>query len=134
MAVPVQLTLRDVRRTERLEQEVERRVAALARVFPRIERCRATIEMPHRSRAAGNRYRVRLELAVPGEDIVVVEDPATVGAVRAAGDEALSKADEAADVEHRYLFVTLGDAFEAARRRLQAHADRLQGDVKARAR
>jgi ribosome-associated translation inhibitor RaiA len=130
MAVPVQLTLRDVRRTDRLEQEIERRVATLARVFPRIERCRATIELPHKSRVAGNRYRVRLELAIPGEDIVVVEDPATAGDLRAAGEEAVSKADEAVDVEHRYLFVTLKDAFEAARRQLESRADRLQGEVK----
>jgi ribosome-associated translation inhibitor RaiA len=134
MAVPVQLTLRDVRRTERLEEEVDRRVAALARIFPRIERCRVTIEKPHRSRAAGNRYRIRIELAVPGEDVVVVQDPATVGDLKAAGEETVSKADEAADVEHRSLLVTLRDSFEAARRQLQAHADRLKGEVKAHAR
>lgn len=130
MPVPVQLTLRHVERTPELEQYLERRIASLARVFPRLERCHVTVEVPHRHHVRGQRYHVRLDLTVPGADVVVVRDPASRTERRDTDIEpAATKAAEVADVEHKALMVALRDAFDAARRRLKAHADRLRGDM-----
>lgn len=130
MPVPVQLTLRHVPRTPQLEADLERRVEALARVFPRIERCHVTVEVPHRHHLHGQRFHVRLELAVPGEDVVVVRDPSPRTDRRQSEEEpSATKAAEAPDVEHRALMVALRDAFGAARRLLQTRADQLRGDM-----
>jgi ribosome-associated translation inhibitor RaiA len=106
--LPVQITMHNAELPAAAAADIEARAAHLAHYYPRIESCRVTIDVPqgrHRTDAA--RYAVRIDLQVPGDDIVVTRQP------------------------RRAFATALDEAFRAARRRLQDHARRLRGAVKA---
>ena len=76
----------------------------------RIVSCRVLIEAPHRHHQQGRLYRVRIEIGVPGEHIVVGRSP----------DE---------DSAHADPHVAVRDAFRAAKRQLEDHVGRLRPDA-----
>ena len=104
------VSLRNVPNSTELEAEILERVERLERYYSRITSCRVTVSAPRRHRQGGI-YHVRIDLAVPGEDIVI---------------------DHEAELDHAHedLRVAIRDAFKAARRKLQDHARRMRGDVK----
>jgi ribosome-associated translation inhibitor RaiA/cold shock CspA family protein len=94
-----------------LRELIEERVATLERMHPRIITCDVVVEMPHRRHAHGNHWRVRVSVAVPGDEIVVAHE-------REPGDR------------HTDPSATVRDAFDAAERQLQDHARRASGRIK----
>ena len=108
MAVQLQITVREMPHSEALEAEIRRKVAGLQRVHSRITAIRATVEAPHHHHHQGNQFTVRLDITVPGGEILVNRE-------------------HAEDV-----YVVLRDAFQAARRQLIEHAKRGQGTDKIR--
>jgi ribosome-associated translation inhibitor RaiA len=98
-------------RSPSVETQIQRWVGKLEKSFERIQSCATWIEQPHRSARKGNTFRVRVELAVPGETLVVSRDSGT-------------------DHAHEDVYVAIADAFRAARRQLQDHARVRRGDVK----
>jgi cold shock CspA family protein/ribosome-associated translation inhibitor RaiA len=75
MQVPLQIAFRNVPHSERLSRAVEEQVARLENLYDRIVACRVVLDMPHRQHAAGNLYQVRIDLSVPGREIVVNREP-----------------------------------------------------------
>jgi ribosome-associated translation inhibitor RaiA len=112
-----------------LEQEIRSRVARLESFHPAVVGCRVLLEVPHRHRTRGRRLHVRVELSLPGGDVVVDHQPALAGGARAV----THKSDEV-DGRHKDAFVAIHDAFDVARRRLEDAARRQRGDVKTRRR
>ena len=86
-------------------------VAQLERFSDRITGCHVVIAQPHRHHREGRLYSVRVDLVVPGGEIVVTRD-------------------HHLDHSHEDVFVALRDAFDAARRRLEDHVRRLRGTEK----
>jgi cold shock CspA family protein/ribosome-associated translation inhibitor RaiA len=113
MALPPQLTLRGMGPSPALERAVGRKLAWLERYFPRIMGCRVTVEAPHRHRRKGRLYRVRIDLTVPGGELVVARNPSLHAA-------------------HADVLVAIRDAFDAARRELMDYARLKRGQVKER--
>lgn len=112
MQVPLQITFHTGDACERSEilkesikATVEENVDWLEKFCSRIISCRVTIAAPHRHHRQGNQYVVRIELAVPGGQIAV-------------NREATSH------IESRDISVAIRDAFEAARRQLEDHAQK----------
>jgi len=130
MPVPLRVTLRQVRPSQRLRQEIREGVETLERFHPRLASCRVLVEMPHRHHSSGNRFHVRIELKVPGDVIVVTHEPTVKGGLPDVGGDRLTKAGEA-DVVARYLYVAIHTAFEAAKRRLQDGARKQTRKLKA---
>ena len=62
------------------------------------------VESPHKHQHKGNTYHVRIELSVPGDEIVVTRDPQSAA--------------------HEDLSIALRDAFTAAQRQLQAYVEK----------
>jgi ribosome-associated translation inhibitor RaiA len=114
MQTPLRISFHQLPPSPALEADVRARVDELEEVFERIVSCRVAIECPHRHHHQGQLYRVRVELDVPGDRIVVGRSPDR-------------------DATHEDPYVAVRDAFHAARRRLAEHAHRLRGDVKAHA-
>lgn len=111
MAIPLEVTFRDLDATPALEAFVRHWAIKLEHVYPRIERCEVLIERPHQHQHKGNPVRVRVTVAVPGPDVVVSRDHALDGA--------------------RFdMYVAIRDAFRAARRQLEDHARLQRQDVK----
>jgi len=100
----LQITLRDVRRSEAIESRIRRAVRRLERLHSAILGCRIVVESPHHHRRHGRQFVVRLDLKVPAGDIVVNRD------------------------HHENLCVALRQAFAAAGRQLEGYARRRRGE------
>lgn len=111
MLIPVQITYRNLEPSDAIETDVRTRASRLEKYFPRISSCRVMIEAPHRHHHKGRIYHVRVELGVPGGELVVRRDPAEHGA-------------------HEDVHVAIRDAFRGVRRELMDYARRMRGDVK----
>lgn len=121
MTMPVSVTFRDIAVNDRLDALIRERAEALDGTFKGIHTCRILIEVPHRHHHTGNRYHVRIELAVPGDTIVVSHLPNLTAAVKANG--AASKSAEI-DADYRDAAIAVREAFDIARRRLQEFRSR----------
>lgn len=72
MQVPMEITFRDVPRSDHLEALVRREGAKLDKFFDRIMSVRVAIERPQRHQRVGSPYRDRLQGTMPpGKEIVV---------------------------------------------------------------
>lgn len=98
MQIPLQITLRNISRSRAVEAVIRRKAAKLDRFHRRIVRCRVVVEIASRHRHQGKEFVVRLAIKVPGSEIVVTHD------------------------HHEDLYAALHEAFDAAQRRLKAHA------------
>lgn len=104
MKLPLEITFRNVTRTDEIEERIRAKAAKLDKFFDKITGCRVVVEAPHKHHNKGNTYHVSIELSVPGDEIVVTRDPQTE--------------------EHTDLGIALRDAFAAAQRQLQAYVER----------
>lgn len=129
--IPTQITFRGLDPSESLEADIRERVTWLEQFYADIVRCRVLVEKPHRHRHDGQHFHVRIELTVPGgEPIVVSHEPSLHGRLKDTEDEAHQKESEIESV-HRYGRVTIREAFDVARRRLEDFAREQRGTVKA---
>lgn len=105
--LPVDVVFRNLQRSDAADASVRAKAEELALFDPRLQRCRVVVDLPHRHRKQGDRFRVRIALAVPRhKDLLIEHGPVP-------------------DVHQ-----AIHDAFEVARRRLKAHAERRRGAVK----
>lgn len=106
MQVPPQITIRDMEHSDALETHIRDKVNKLDEFFDRIMSCRVVVEMPHKHHHQGKQFNVRIDIGVPGSELLVNRD-------------------HAEDV-----YVALRDAFDAAKRQLEDYARKMRGDVK----
>jgi ribosome-associated translation inhibitor RaiA len=104
---PIRVTFRKLDRSAALEAEVRHRAEKLAPLGPDILACGVVVEALLRGWRRSKLFRVRVELAVPGDDIVLRND---------VHDE-----DTARDP-----YSAVRETFDAAERRLQDRAGRLR--------
>lgn len=104
MKLPLEITFRNVKRTSEIEERIRSKAAKLDRFFDRITGCRVVVEAPHQHHNKGNAYQVRIELSVPGQELIVNHDKTKP--------------------EHEELAIALRDSFAAAQRMLQTHAQK----------
>jgi cold shock CspA family protein len=95
--------------------------------------CRVLVELADRHHASGSRYHVRIDLTVPGEEIVVAHEASLHATAQDVDAETATKVAEP-DPERKHARVAVREAFGIARRRLQDHGRRQRGTVKAAAR
>lgn len=74
MQMPLQITFRDIERTEAIESYVRSRADKLERLSSRIISCHVTIAAPHRHKRHGRLYGVRIEIGAAGGGFVVTRD------------------------------------------------------------
>lgn len=107
MNKPLQVVFHGVDRSAAVEDHVREKVAKLEHLFPQITGCRVTVGLPHNHHQQGKRFDVRIDVSVPGKELVVN---------RERGDED--------------MYVSLRDAFDAAKRQLDDHVRAQRGEVK----
>ena len=71
MAVPVQVTFRDIPHSDAVAAHVEKRASKLETFSDRLTRCHVVVAAPHRHHRHGKRYQVRLDLHVPGKELAI---------------------------------------------------------------
>jgi cold shock CspA family protein/ribosome-associated translation inhibitor RaiA len=94
-----------------VEAQIRHRAEELEQFSDRISACHVIVEVSHRHHRQGRIHHVRIDLTVAGGEIVVNREPSQ-------------------DHAHEDLHVAIRDAFDAARRRLQDHMRRLDGQMK----
>lgn len=113
MRQPLQIRFHHMQPSEALEARIRRRVHALERLQADIISCQVAVAQEHRHQQQGNLFSVRVNLTVPGREIVVNHVPAD--------DRACEDA-----------YVAIRNAFDAARRLLEEYLRVRRGDVKRR--
>jgi ribosome-associated translation inhibitor RaiA len=108
MQAPLQIAFHNLDASEAVKGLIEDRVAWLERFCGRITGCRVVVEAPHRHNALGKPYEVRIDLTVPGNQIVVQRQSARQG-------------------EQGDLATLIREAFDVALRRLETHLQRQRG-------
>ena len=111
MTTPLQLSFRSLEPTPAIERRIREYAARLERFHPRIVSVRVLVEGRHHRHHKGNLYHVRVEVGVPGEDVVAARESAFEHA-------------------HEDVYVALRDAFRAARRQLEDRSREQRGAVK----
>jgi ribosome-associated translation inhibitor RaiA len=110
MTTPVRIVFRDIPPSEPVRQLVEEKLEKLARSH-RIIGGEVALEAPHRAHHQGTHYRVRIDLQVPGAELVYGRNP---------GDEGI----------YEDLYLAVRDAFDAMERIAAKHEQRRRGQVK----
>lgn len=109
--LPLQIAFRGIDPSEAVEARVRSKVDELERLFHHLINCRVVIELANSRQHKGKTYNARIYIGVPGQEIVVTND-------------------HPKDQGHEIVYDAIGDAFQAAERRLKTYAAKLEGDVK----
>ena len=127
MILPIQIEFRNVDASPAVERGIRKAVAKLDRFFDRIISCRVLVEIPHLRHRSGSPYLVRIDLTVPGREIVVKHQPAAGNSLRATPRVRKQLELEA---PHKNLRLAINDAFKKAERQLQDCVRRMRREVK----
>ncbi len=104
--IPLQITSRNFELTGEIEQLIQKKSEKLDKFHRELMSCRVLLEVPHRNRNSGLVYNARIDLTLPGREIVIRR--------------------EAQEDLHRAVNL----AFDAALKRVQVYARRKRGEVK----
>lgn len=110
MTFPIQITFRGMEASAGMEDAIRTKAQDLGKYFDRIVRCDVTVEAPSGHHRQGS-YHVRVELGVPGPDIVASRGP---------GD----------DNAYEDAYLAIRDAFRAAREELKSYVGRMRESYK----
>lgn len=102
----LQLQVHNFDLSDELKEEIRQKAEKLTGFYDRINKCRVVVDMPHRHSREGERYTVRIDMTVPGNDIIIKRQA------------------------HENINAAIRDAFDAARRKLEDHARLQRGKVK----
>lgn len=101
MQTPLQITFDDIAHSDAVEVRIKEEAAKLEQFYERITSMRVVVARPQHRHHKGDTFQIRIHITVPGAaDIAISRDPGSTGA-------------------HEDVYVTIRDAFQAARRQLQ---------------
>jgi ribosomal subunit interface protein len=108
MQIPLEIAFKNMERSDAVEARIREKVEKkFERFAGRITSCRVVVEAPHRHQHHGNTYDIRIDLHVPGDELVVTR--------------------EHTDPAHTDIYVAIRDAFDAAVRQLDGQSRRKNG-------
>ena len=107
MEKQLQITFHELAHDDAVEERIRAKARKLEEIHDRIVGLRVVVEAPHRHQKKGRLFNVRIDLTLPTGEIIVN---------RESGDQQ----------SHEDVFVAIRDAFDAARRQLQTHVERLR--------
>jgi cold shock CspA family protein len=112
MQTPVQIDFQGMQASAQARSLIDEHVAELEQRYGRVTACRVVVKGSGGHHRTGGLYEVHIRLALPdGREVNIGRTPP-------------------ADERHADLSFAINDAFKHARRRLQDHVRRLQGQVK----
>lgn len=112
MQTPLQISFEGLPHSAAIEARIREEAGKLERFYERITSIRIVVARPQHRHHKGDVYLIRIHLTVPGAAAIAISrEPAVTG-------------------EHEDVYVTIRDAFKAARRQLQDQARVREGQVK----
>ena len=129
MQVPLIVTFDGLSQSDWIEADIRKRVAKLETYCPDIMSCHVVVAVPHRHHETGNRFSLRIDLTVPGDEIAVNRASNLHGSRKDLAEQEWVKQ---FDVEgmRTDLKLVIREAFDIARRRLQDYARKRRLAVK----
>jgi cold shock CspA family protein/ribosome-associated translation inhibitor RaiA len=112
MILPIQVTFHNVDKSDALETKIREAAEKLDQFHEDIMSCRVVVEAPHKRHRQGTLYHLRIDVSVPGKELVVDREPGDRNA-------------------HEDPYVMVRDAFDAMERKLKDNDRRRHGEVKA---
>lgn len=106
MKIPLQISSRNLSLSDAAMETIKQKAEKLETFCSQVMSCRVMVEAPHRHKSHGMLYNVRLDITVPGSELVVRREP------------------------NEDLYVAIRDAFDAARKQLTNFSRRRKGEVK----
>jgi ribosomal subunit interface protein len=106
MQIPLQITFHDVSRSDALENHIREKAMKLEQFYSGLIGCKVVVDQPGLHQHKGKPFNIRIDLTVPGGEIVV---------------------DRQKDED---VYVALRDAFDAARRKLEDFGRRQRLEIK----
>ena len=106
MKITPQITLKNVPHSEAVEAKIRDKMSKLDQFSDRVMSCRVVVEESQRKQHQGKLFSVRIDITVPGKELVVNR------------------------VENEDCYVAVRDAFDAAKRQLEEHSRMRRGSVK----
>ncbi len=111
MKLPLQISFRGIPRSTEIEDAIFEHADRLDEFAERIMSCRVVVDVPHRHHRQGNLYQVRIDLTLPGGEVVVNREPPQ-------------------HTDYKDVRVAIRDAFDAAARQLEDYVRRQRAAVK----
>ena len=111
MQIPVQITFRGMETSPAVESRIRDKAAKLDSFYDRITSCRVVVEAPHRHHHKGKLYLIRIDMTVPGGELVV-------------------NTGNRHNHAHEDIHVAIRDAFGALRRQLEDYIRERRGEIK----
>jgi cold shock CspA family protein/ribosome-associated translation inhibitor RaiA len=135
MEIPLQITFRNMPPSQAIEDNIREKTSKLESFYDRIMSCRVIVEAPHRHHRKGKAYEVRIDLTVPGGELVINRSPkrlkaAKSGLMEPPETKLIESHEPSKHGAHADVYVAIRDAFNAAGRKLQDHARRQSGAIK----
>jgi ribosome-associated translation inhibitor RaiA len=134
MTIPLQITFRNMAPSATIEKHVREKAEKLESFCDRITSCRVIVEAPHRHHRKGKAFQVRVDLSVPGREIVINRAPKRLSAAKGTEGQVEKNFIEnhrpSKHAAHEDVYVAIRDAFNAAGRKLQDHMRRQSGAIK----
>lgn len=109
MHAPLQVVFRNMHASPAVETDVRDHLDHLSKRHDKIMHCQVVIEQRHHRHEQGNLFHVRVDVKVPGRELVADRDSET-------------------DPAHEDVYVAVRDAFDAVGRQLDAYRDRRRGE------
>jgi ribosomal subunit interface protein len=103
---PVQIVIRDMPKSQALQDHIREKAEKLPNYYNHIHSVRVVIELPQKHKRHGKLFRVRIDLTVPGKQLIVNHHM------------------------NEDVYVAIRDAFKALLRRLEDYASIRRGSVK----
>lgn len=113
MDTPLEITFKGLDKSDAVEAKIAERAAKLEKHFDRMTHCRVVVSAPHKHAHKGKSYEIKIDIGMPGHAPIIVTHESAVG-------------DAQEDIQ-----ISLRDAFDAAKRRLDDEVERLNGAAKA---
>ena len=106
MKLPLQITTRKVSLSRSAMESIKQKAAKLETFSQHIIGCRVIVDAPHRHKTHGKQFNVRLDITMPGTELVVKRE------------------------SNEDLNVAIRDTFDAARRQILSFSRKRRGEVK----
>ena len=107
MQIPLQITFREIEHSDALENHIRDKAQKLEQFYSALVGCRVVVDQPGKHQHLGKPFSIRIDLTVPGGEIVVDRQ------------------------QNEDVYVALRDAFNAARRKLEEFGHRQRREIKA---
>ncbi|CAB1275303.1 HPF/RaiA family ribosome-associated protein [Candidatus Nitrosacidococcus tergens] len=105
MKLPLEVTFRDTEYSPAVEENIKEQADKLHQFYEEIIRCHVIVEKGDKHHNQGNIYHVRIDLTIPGKELVVSREPEKNHA-------------------HEDVYIAIRDSFRAMRRQLEEYIRR----------